>query len=80
MLATALWGLWEAGSDFWALVPRFDILGVLGIWLFFRLIAWGQCSYYGWQTGRDVRYAAFIGCMVKVPTGWIPRNEIRVIQ
>jgi hypothetical protein len=54
------------------------ILAVLFVVL--RLIAWGNCSYYGWQTGRDVRYAAFIGCMVKVQDGWIPRNEIRVVQ
>ena len=33
MLATILWGLWEVGSDFWALVPRYDILGVIGILL-----------------------------------------------
>ncbi|RZI70760.1 MAG: membrane-bound PQQ-dependent dehydrogenase, glucose/quinate/shikimate family, partial [Pseudomonas sp.] len=33
MLITVVWGLWEAGTDFWALVPRFDILGVLGLWL-----------------------------------------------
>jgi quinoprotein glucose dehydrogenase len=33
MLATLIWGLWEAGTDFWALVPRLDILGLLGIWL-----------------------------------------------
>ncbi|WP_213878955.1 glucose/quinate/shikimate family membrane-bound PQQ-dependent dehydrogenase [Pseudomonas sp. dw_358] len=33
MLVTVVWGLWEAGSDFWALVPRLDILGVLGLWL-----------------------------------------------
>ena len=41
MLATALWGLWEAGSDFWALVPRFDILGVLGIWLLIPAVTRG---------------------------------------
>ncbi|MBA1244200.1 glucose/quinate/shikimate family membrane-bound PQQ-dependent dehydrogenase [Pseudomonas japonica] len=33
MIATVIWGLWEAGTDFWALVPRLDILGVLGLWL-----------------------------------------------
>jgi quinoprotein glucose dehydrogenase len=33
VLATVLWGLWESGTDFWALVPRLDILGVLGIWM-----------------------------------------------
>lgn len=41
MLATALWGLWEAGSDFWALVPRFDILGLLGIWLLIPAVTRG---------------------------------------
>lgn len=45
-----------------------------------RLVMWGHCSYYGWQTGRDVRYAAFIGCMVSVKDGWIPRDEMKVIQ
>lgn len=33
MIATVIWGLWEAGTDFWALVPRLDILGVFGLWL-----------------------------------------------
>jgi len=33
MLTTTVWGLWEAGTDFWALVARLDVLGVLGIWL-----------------------------------------------
>jgi len=41
---------------------------------------WGNCSYYGFQTGRDTRYAAFMGCMVKTSAGWVPRNELRVIQ
>lgn len=41
---------------------------------------WGSCSYYGFQTGRDTRYAAFMGCMVKTSAGWVPRNELRVIQ
>lgn len=38
------------------------------------------CSYYGFQTGREVRYAAFVGCMVKVNDAWIPRSELRVMQ
>ena len=33
MLITVIWGLWEASTDFWALVPRLDILGLLGCWL-----------------------------------------------
>lgn len=49
-------------------------------WIIGRLFAWGTCSWYGYQTGRDVRYAAFIGCMVRVNDAWIPRNELRVVQ
>ncbi|AOA57798.1 glucose/quinate/shikimate family membrane-bound PQQ-dependent dehydrogenase [Acinetobacter larvae] len=33
MLGTLVWALWEVGTDFWALTPRLDILGVLGLWL-----------------------------------------------
>lgn len=40
----------------------------------------GACAYYGYQTDRDTRYAAFVGCMVKVDAAWIPRNELRVLQ
>ena len=38
------------------------------------------CSYYGVQTDRETRYAAFVGCMVKLDGAWFPRNEIRVMQ
>lgn len=53
---------------------------VLLVWLVLRAIAWGSCSWYGYQTNRDTRYAAFIGCMVRVDQQWIPRNELRVLQ
>ncbi|HYZ23385.1 MAG TPA: membrane-bound PQQ-dependent dehydrogenase, glucose/quinate/shikimate family [Rhodopila sp.] len=33
LLGSILWGLWEAGLNFWALAPRGDILVPLGIWL-----------------------------------------------
>ncbi|OHS09317.1 hypothetical protein HMPREF3289_01225 [Pseudomonas sp. HMSC75E02] len=49
-------------------------------WLVLRAIAWGSCSWYGYQTNRDTRYAAFIGCMVRVDQQWIPRSELRVLQ
>lgn len=35
------------------------------------------CSWYGHQTERDTRYAAFVGCMVKVDDHWVPRSELR---
>ncbi|WP_447751666.1 hypothetical protein [Pseudomonas nicosulfuronedens] len=53
---------------------------ILLAWLVMRLFAWGSCSWYGYQTNRDTRYAAFIGCMVRVDQQWIPRNELRVMQ
>lgn len=33
LAATVVWGVWEAGTDFWALAPRYDILFLLGLWL-----------------------------------------------
>ena len=38
------------------------------------------CSYYGFQTGRETRYVAYVGRMVKIDSTWLPRNEIRVMQ
>lgn len=53
---------------------------LLVVWLIGRLFAWGQCSWYGYQTERDTRYAAFVGCMVEIDGNWYPRNELRVVQ
>jgi quinoprotein glucose dehydrogenase len=39
LIGTAIWGLWEAGPDFWALVPRSGVLVVFGIWLLL-LMSW----------------------------------------
>ncbi|WP_457253466.1 hypothetical protein [Pseudomonas juntendi] len=48
--------------------------------LIFRLIDWGGCAWYGHQTERETRYAAFVGCMVKTHKGWVPRAELRTQQ
>lgn len=53
---------------------------IVWLWFISRLIAWGSCSWYGYQTDRDTRYAAFVGCMVRVNNAWVPRNELRVMQ
>ena len=53
---------------------------VVVVWGVFRLIAWSQCSWYGYQTTRDTRYAVFVGCMVKVNDHWVPRTELRTEQ
>ncbi|CAB5587330.1 Uncharacterised protein [Pseudomonas putida] len=39
-----------------------------------------SCAWYGYQTERDTRYAAFVGCMVKTSSGWVPRAELRTEQ
>ncbi|MNF75820.1 hypothetical protein D3C85_1760620 [compost metagenome] len=56
------------------------LVGMAGLWLLSRLAAWGACSWYGYQTERDTRYASFIGCMVEVDGKWFPRSELRVVQ
>ncbi|UVM07032.1 hypothetical protein [Pseudomonas laurylsulfatiphila] len=40
----------------------------------------GTCSYYGFQTDRETKYAAFVGCMVKVSGNWVLRSELRAVQ
>lgn len=56
------------------------LAAILLLWFVGRLVAWGSCSWYGYQTERDTRYAAFIGCMVEVDGKWFPRSELRVVQ
>ncbi len=41
MLGTVVWGLWEVGSDFFALAPRLDILGVFGLVLLIPAVTRG---------------------------------------
>ena len=40
----------------------------------------GACAYYGYQTDRETRYAALVGCMVSVNGSWVPRQELRIVQ
>ncbi|MCY1304480.1 hypothetical protein D9M69_429180 [compost metagenome] len=55
-------------------------LVAVGVQVVFAALNWGGCAYYGYQTERDTRYAAGIGCMVRVDAGWVPKNELRVVQ
>ncbi|OTG80028.1 glucose/quinate/shikimate family membrane-bound PQQ-dependent dehydrogenase [Acinetobacter sp. ANC 4648] len=41
VLGTVVWGLWEVGSDFFALAPRLDILGLFGLWLLIPAVTRG---------------------------------------
>ncbi|QXH64705.1 hypothetical protein [Pseudomonas azerbaijanorientalis] len=53
---------------------------IVGCMLLSNVASRATCSYYGFQTDRETRYAAFVGCMVKLDGAWFPRNEIRVMQ
>ena len=33
LIGTLIWGVWEVGTDFWALAPRTDVLVIFGVWL-----------------------------------------------
>lgn len=44
------------------------------------LINRSACSYYGYQTDRETKYAAFVGCMAKVSGNWVLRSELRAVQ
>lgn len=33
LVGTAIWSVWESGTDFWALAPRSGVLVVFGVWL-----------------------------------------------
>ena len=41
VLGTVVWGLWEVGSDFFALAPRLDILGLFGLALLIPAVTRG---------------------------------------
>ena len=53
---------------------------IVGCMLLSNVASRATCSYYGFQTDRETRYAAFVGCMVRFDGAWFPRNEIRVMQ
>lgn len=53
---------------------------VLVIWLLKTSLLWGACAWYGYETSRITRFSPFIGCMIQTPAGWVPRNELRIVQ
>lgn len=44
------------------------------------LVNRGTCSYFGYQTDRETKYAALVGCMAKVSGNWVLRSELRAVQ
>lgn len=41
---------------------------------------WASCSWYGYQTERQTRFAPYVGCLVKTGNAWVPRSELRTQQ
>src|SRR6185295_17010790 len=44
LIATLAWGLIEAGADLWALVPRLDVLSLVGLWFLTPFVRRGLYS------------------------------------
>ncbi|OLL31237.1 pyrroloquinoline quinone-dependent dehydrogenase [Burkholderia sp. SRS-W-2-2016] len=64
LIATAVWGLWESGSDFWALAPRSGVLVVFGVWLLL-LVSWRMEGSRGLGIGSlVVALAVWAGVLV----------------
>lgn len=56
------------------------IVFILGLLILSSILNRTSCAWYGYQTERDTRYAAFVGCMVQMHDAWVPRSEIRTQQ
>lgn len=56
------------------------ILLLIAVGMVRAAVSYGSCAWYGYQTDRETRYAAFVGCMVQVENRWVPRNELRLVQ
>lgn len=57
LIGTALWSVWESGTDFWALAPRAGVLVVFGVWLLL-LESWSL------QGRRGAGVASLVGALV----------------
>lgn len=60
---------------------------LFSIVVFAALLVWineeyqsAKCDAYSDETGRDTRYTFMVGCMMKIPGGWIPKEEFRQVQ
>ncbi|MBB5460324.1 glucose/quinate/shikimate family membrane-bound PQQ-dependent dehydrogenase [Paraburkholderia sp. Cpub6] len=64
MIATAVWALWESGTDFWALAPRSGVLVIFGVWLLL-LVSWRMEGARGLGIGSlVVALAVWAGVLI----------------
>ncbi|PMS36597.1 quinoprotein glucose dehydrogenase [Trinickia symbiotica] len=62
LIGTLIWGIAEIGFDFWALVPRIDVLVIFGIWLLLPFV-------YRFSTTPSARPGAIALAICLVLTG-----------
>jgi quinoprotein glucose dehydrogenase len=64
VLGTVVWGLWEVGSDFFALAPRLDILGIFGLFLLIPAVTRGFENTKGAKLALTGTLAITIAVMI----------------
>ena len=64
VLGTVVWGLWEVGSDFFALAPRLDILGLFGLLLLIPAVTRGFNESKGAKIALTGTLAITIAVMI----------------
>lgn len=64
VLGTVVWGLWEVGSDFFALAPRLDILGLFGLLLLIPAVTRGFNDTKGAKIALTGTLAITIAVMI----------------
>ena len=64
LLGTVVWGVWEVGSDFFALAPRLDILGLFGLWLLIPAVTRGLLDSKGAKVALSGTLVITIAVMV----------------
>ena len=64
VLGTVVWGLWEVGSDFFALAPRLDILGLFGLLLLIPAVTRGFNNTKGAKIALTGTLAITIAVMI----------------
>ena len=64
LLGTVVWGVWEVGSDFFALAPRLDILGLFGLWLLIPAVTRGFLDTKGAKIALSGTLVITIAVMV----------------